>query len=116
MCFQNDGKSSQAAKCVKYRIFTKVIDCVILIVTFEQHCVVLKFVLQSPRLKDHVNTIGIDQSLSNNALLEHKCIQNFKKLYKYAGKCDDQLQFKNILKPLWFLLLKDSMITVPDLP
>ena len=58
----------------------------------------LEGVLQSPRLKDHVETIGIDQSLSNNALYEHKCLQNIKKLYKHAGKCDDQQQFKDILE------------------
>ena len=53
--------------------------------------------LQSPRLKDHVQTIGIDQSLSKNAPYEHKCLQNIKKLYKQAGKCDNQQQFKDIL-------------------
>ena len=29
MCFHIDGKSYQAAKCVKSSIITKVIDCVI---------------------------------------------------------------------------------------
>ena len=46
--------------------------------------------LQSPRLKDHVQTIGIDQSLSNDAVYEHKCLENIKKLYKQAGKRDNQ--------------------------
>ena len=45
-CFRIDGKTSQAAKCVKYRIITKVIDCVLLIQIFEQQCVVLKGMLQ----------------------------------------------------------------------
>ena len=88
MCFQNDVKISQAAKCIKSRIMTKVLDYVISIDTFEQKCVVLKGMLQSPQLKYHVNTIGIDQSLSNNALFEHTCLPNIKKLFKYAGKCD----------------------------
>ena len=48
-------------------------------------------------MKYHIHTIGIDQSLSNNAIYEHKCIENIKKLYKQAGKCDDQQQFKYIL-------------------
>ena len=61
MCFQNDGKTAQAAKCIKSRIMTKVIDCVILIDKFEQQCVVIKVMLQSPRLKYHLNNIGIDQ-------------------------------------------------------
>ena len=29
MCFQIDSKYSQADKCVKYRIMTKIIDCVL---------------------------------------------------------------------------------------
>ena len=98
MCFQNDGKTAQAARCIISRIMTKVIDYVLSIDTFEQQCVVLKGMLQSPRLKYHVQTIGIDQSLSNNALYEHKCLQNTNKLYKHAGKCDDQQKFKDIIE------------------
>ena len=37
MCFQIDGKPTQATKCVKSKIMTKVIDCVIFIDTFEKH-------------------------------------------------------------------------------
>ena len=92
--FQNDGKTSQAARCIKSRIITNVIDYVLSIGTFEQQWVVLKGMLKSPLLKDHVQTIGIDQSLSNNALYEHKCLQNTNKLYKHAGKCDNQKKFK----------------------
>ena len=54
--------------------------------------------LQSPRLKDHVKTIDIDQSLINNDPFENKCLQNTKKLYNNAGKCDDKKQLKNILE------------------
>ena len=54
--------------------------------------------LQAPQPKDHVKTICIDQSLSNNALFEHKCIKNINKIYKHAGKCDNQQQFKYILE------------------
>ena len=82
MCFLKKGKSEQAARCIKSRIMTKVIDFVILIDKFEQQCVVLKDMLQSPRLKYHVKTIGIDKSLSNNAIYEEKCLENIKKLYK----------------------------------
>ena len=98
MCFQKDGKIAQAARCIKSRIMTKVIDYVLSIDTFEQQYVVIRCTLQSPRLKDHVHTIGIDQYLSNNALYEHKCIENIKKLYKQAGKCDNQQQFKDIIE------------------
>ena len=51
-----------------------------------------------PRPKYHLHTIGIDQSLSNNAIYEQKCLQNIKNLYKQSGKCDDQKKFKDILE------------------
>ena len=78
------------------------IDSVISIDKFEQQCVVPKVMFQPPRLKDHVHTIDIDQSLSNNAIYEHKCLENIKKLYKQSGKCDDQQQFKDILEAAMF--------------
>ena len=53
-----------------------------------------------------MKTIGIDQSLRKNALFEHKCLQNIKKLYKYSGKCDNQQQFKDILEA--------SMVSTPE--
>ena len=53
---------------------------------------------QSPRLKYHVQTIGIQPYLSNNAIYENKCIGNIKKLYKQAGECDDQQQLKDIIE------------------
>ena len=34
MCFQNYGKTAQAAKCIKYRIMTKVIGSILLIGRF----------------------------------------------------------------------------------
>ena len=98
MCFQKDGKTTQAARFIKSRIMTKVIDYVLLIDIFGQKCVVLKAMLQAPRLKDHVQTIGIDQYLSNNALYEHKCLQQISKLYKHSGKCDEQKKPKDILE------------------
>ena len=57
---------------------TKVIDTVLSIDKFEQHCLVLKSMLQSPRLKDDVQTVGIDPSLSNNTIYDNKCLENIK--------------------------------------
>ena len=54
--------------------------------------------LQSLRLKYNVQTIGIDPYLRNNTIYEHKCLENIKKLYKQAGKCDDHQQFKDIIE------------------
>ena len=34
--------------------------------------------------------MGIDLSLDNNTIYEHKCLKNIKQLYKQAGKCDEQ--------------------------
>ena len=65
---------------------------------FEQQCVVLKGMLQSLQLIYHIQTMGIDPSLSNNDIDEHKCLENIKKLYKEAGKCDEKQQFKDILE------------------
>ena len=45
MCFKKDGKTAQAAKCIKSTIITKVIDYIFLIDTFEQQRVILKGML-----------------------------------------------------------------------
>ena len=77
---QNNGKTSEAVSSIKSRIMTKVICHVLSIDTFERQRVVLKGMLQSPRLRYHVHTIGIEQSLSKNAIYEHKCLENIKTL------------------------------------
>ena len=82
MCFMKEDKSDQAARCIKSRTMTKVIDSVLSIDTFEQQCVVLKGMLKSLRLKYHLQTIGIHLSLRNNSIYEHKYLENIKKLYK----------------------------------
>ena len=49
-----------------------------------QHIVVeLKGLLQSPRIKDHLQTIGIQPSSRNNAIYGHKCLEDIK---KYTNK------------------------------
>ena len=42
--------------------------------------------------------IGFDQSLSNSAMYEHRCLENIKKLYKNSVKCDNQQQKKEIIE------------------
>ena len=79
ICFIKGGKYYQADRCIKSRIMTKMIDFVLSIDEFEQQCVVLKGTLQATQLKDNLQTIGIDPSLSKNAINEHKCIENIKK-------------------------------------
>ena len=75
----------------------KFIDYILSIDTFEQQCVVIKGMLQSTRLEDHMKTIGIDQSLFNRTYFEQKCLNNIKYIYQHAGKCDDQRNLKDVL-------------------
>ena len=53
--------------------------------------------LQSPCLEYHMKTIGTDQSLCTRSSFEHKYLNNIKKIYQHAGKCDDQQNLKVIL-------------------
>ena len=48
--------------------------------------------------KQYMVTTGIDQSLSNCAMYGHRCLENIKKLYTFSVKCNDQLQFKEIIE------------------
>ena len=84
-CFQIHGRSSHANHCVKS------------IYTFEQKCALIKGILQSPHIEDHMKSIGIDQLLCNMSSFEHKCVNNIKYIYQHARKCDDQQNIKGIL-------------------
>ena len=53
--------------------------------------------LQSSRLEDHMKTISIDQSSFTRSSFEHRCMNNTKKIYQHAGKCDDQQNLKDII-------------------
>ena len=77
---------------------TKVINYILYTDTFEQQCVVLKGMVQSPRLKYHIKTIVIDKSMSNMASFELKWLNNIIYIYQHAGRCDDQQKFKDILE------------------
>ena len=81
MCFQIDGKSAHASKCVKSTIITKVIDYSLSVDKFEHQYLVPEVMLQSPRLKYNMKTIGIDQSFRNSTIFEHRCLKNISKLY-----------------------------------
>ena len=53
--------------------------------------------LESPRLEDHTKTICIDQSSFTKSSFENRCMNNIKKIYQHAGKCDDQQNLKDII-------------------
>ena len=97
LCLQINSKSSHAPQCVKSRILNKAIDYILSINTFEQHCVVIKCILQSSCLEYHMNTIGIDQSSFTRSSFEHICMNNIKKIYQHVGECDDQTNLKDII-------------------
>ena len=45
-----------------------------------------------------MKTIGIDQSSFTRSSFEHRCMKNIKKIYQYAGKCDEKQNIKDILE------------------
>ena len=53
--------------------------------------------LQSSRLEDHMETIGIDQYSFARSSFEHRCMNNIKNIYQHVGKCDDQKNIKDII-------------------
>ena len=95
---------------------TKVIDSVLSINTIEQQFIMLKGMLQLTRLHDHTQTIGIDQSLSNYAIYEHKCLENTKNDTNKLLSVTISNNSKILLRLPWFLLLKDSPTPVLYLP
>ena len=59
--FHKYGKSAHDSQCTKSRLLTKVIDKIIYIDSFEHKCVIIKGLLHSERLKQHIIFIGVDQ-------------------------------------------------------
>ena len=82
---------------VKSRILNKAVYSILYIDTFEQKCVVIKYMLKSSRLEYHTKTIGIDQSSFTRYSFEHIYMNNIKKIYQHAGKCDYQQSLKDII-------------------
>ena len=80
MFFPKDGKTSHAEYCAKSCVLDKVNDTILDIDSFGHHFVVLKGLLQSELSKQHMVIIGVNQSLSNSALYEHRCLENVKNI------------------------------------
>ena len=59
---------------------------------------VIRVLLQSERLKEHMVKISVDKSLSNSSLYEHKCLENIKNIYQSDGRYYDQEQCKEIIE------------------
>ena len=63
-----------------------------------------------------MKTIGVDQSLCTRNYFEHKFINNIKKIYQHAGKCDDQQNIKDIIDATMVStpeVVKDNSPNVP---
>ena len=112
LSFHINSKSSHAAQCVKSRIMNKYIDSILSINTYELQCIVIKGMLKSPRLEYHMKTIGIDQSLVNRPSIEHKFLNNIKKIYQHAVKCDDQKNLKYIIDYAMVILHSKPLMSV----
>ena len=114
--FPYEQKYYHAAQCVKSRILNKDIDYILYIDTFYQQCVVIKCMLQSPLLEDNMKTIGIDLSLCKRSSFEHKCLNNIKKIYQHAGKCDYQQNLKYIINAAMLLTPEGVTDDSPNVP
>ena len=53
--------------------------------------------LESSCIVYHMKTIGIYQSLCTSSYFEQKIMNNIKKIYQHALKCDDQNDLMDIL-------------------
>ena len=84
--------------------------------TGSHQCVFPKCMLQSPRLKDQMMTIGIYQLLNKGASFEHKCLNNNKKIYQHACNCYDQEKFKDIIEAEMVSTLEEITDDSPCLP
>ena len=107
MYFYINDKSYQADKCVKSRIMTKIIDFILSIDTFEPFFCVIGM-LKSPRLKDHMKTIGVDQSFRNRASFENKVWNKMKRYINMLVSVMTKETFKIFMRLIWFILHKNN--------
>ena len=77
--------------------------------------VVIKGMLQSPRLKYHTKNIGIYQSLIKSDFLNTDILKTPRNYTNMLGSVTNSNNSKIFLRPIWFIILKDSLITVPYL-
>ena len=63
-----------------------------------------------------MKTIGIDQSLFNRSSFEHICMNNIKKIYQHAGKCDDQQILKYIIYAAMVWTPEEVTYDSPNVP
>ena len=78
------------------------VDLILDIESFEQKHFILKGLLQSDQLKQHMVIILICQLSNDSAMYEHSCLKNINKLCTSAVKCDNQHKYKAIIELVMF--------------
>ena len=63
-----------------------------------------------------MKTIAIDKSLCNRSSFEHKFLNNIKKMYQHASKCDDQQKFKYHIEAAMISTTGEITDDIPGLP
>ena len=63
-----------------------------------------------------MKTIGIDQSSFTRSSFEHKCLNNIKKIYQHAGKCNDQQNLKDIIYAAMVYITEGVTDNIPNVP
>ena len=63
-----------------------------------------------------MKTIGIDQSSFTQSSFEHRCMNNIKKIYQHAGKCDYQQNIKGIIDVSILSTPKGVTYKIPNVP
>ena len=63
-----------------------------------------------------MNTIGIDQSSFTRSSFEHRCMNNIKRIYQHAGKCDDQQNLKDITEAAIISTPEGLTDKIPNVP
>ena len=56
-------------------------------------------------------SIGVNQSLSNYTMYEHRCLENIKKSYKSSGNAMTNKNTRELLKHQWSLILRGLLTT-----
>ena len=61
-----------------------------------------------------MKTIGIDQSSFTRSYFEHRYMNNIKKIYQHAGKCNHQKNLKDILEVSILSTLEGVTDNIPN--
>ena len=92
-------------------MWTKLIGTILDIDSFDQQCVIIKGLLQSEQLKQHMVIIVVDQSLINSALYEHIFLEDIKNYKIRPVNVMINISTRQLLNPPWYPILRDLLTT-----